>query len=87
MGVRICSSAVMCDFLIKFPCIEQGFPRKRRWHCLISYLTSVLVTSCAITCEVTLISFHLILLLQVLGKFPVIQHFPFGTILSFEPAE
>jgi len=25
--------------------------------------------------------------LQVLGKFPVIQHFPFGTILCFEQAE
>lgn len=52
-------------------------------HCLMSYLTSVLVTSCVLTCEVTLISSPL----QVLGKFPVIQHFPFGTILSFKPAE
>ena len=30
--------------------------------------------------------FYLIFCLQVLDKFPVAQHFPFGTILSIEPA-
>lgn len=87
----MCSSATRVWLPNQVPCaIVEDFPVgccMGRWPLPHPYLTPVLVISCALTCEVTLRSSHLIPSLQVLGKFPVIQHFPFGTILSFEPAE
>lgn len=49
MGVRICSSAARCNFLIKFPCIEQDFPMERRWHILPHLLSNL--CPCHILCH------------------------------------
>ena len=49
--------------------------------------TIIIIIIIIIIYEISFFSFGLIIFWQVLSKFPVIQHFVFGTLLSLEEAE